>query len=286
MVAFSPMLLAAYPFDVQTTDVAANLAAAERGVRAAAAAGARLVVLPEMWPTSFPGAGAAGEPLFDASDAAVERIATLAGELGVLVAGSAFARTSTASEPPRNRFHLYEGGALVARHDKVHLFTPTAEEESFSAGDQGAAVAETAIGRVGGFVCYDLRFPELVRTAFVAGAQVLAVPAQWPSPRASQWLALTAGRAVETQCFVVACNRSGRARIGRRAMELAFAGDARIIAPDGRVLAQGSGGEELVVAEVDLEEARQLRIRVPIEKDSRPELYARWAQERADRARR
>jgi predicted amidohydrolase len=286
MVAFCAMLLAAYPFDVRTADVRANLAAAERGLRAAAAAGARLVALPEMWPTSFPGASEGGEALLAESDRALERVAALTRELRVMVAGSAFGAPRSAGALPTNRFHLYEQGALVARHDKVHLFTPTAEEESFSAGDEPPPVAETSIGRVGGLVCYDLRFPELVRTAFHAGVQVLAVPAQWPAPRATQWEALTVGRAVETQCFVVACNRSGSARIGRRAQELAFPGNARIVAPDGRVLATGSGGEELVLAEVDLDEARTLRIRVPVAKDERPELYRRWAARRAERGER
>ena len=267
------MRVAAFQFDVRADDVDHNLFEVERGLREAAQRGCRLVVLPELWPTSF---SAGDVPLAEAlvsTELALERVAGLTRELGLVVCGSALGRTNAL---PTNRWHALEDGQMVASYDKVHLFTPTAEEASFSAGDEPPRCVETRAGRVGGVVCYDLRFPEVARALFRAGAALMAVSSQWPSPRAAQLEALCAGRAVESQCFVVACNRTGRARIGRRQMELEFAGTSRIVDPEGRVVACGGSEPELVVGDVDLDVVRGLRVRVPVQKDERREMYSRW----------
>lgn len=258
---------------MRVDDVAHNLAEVERGVRDAADAGCALVVLPEMWPTSFPTAETRIEAALDATERALRRVEELTAELDIVVCGSAFARSTGL---PANRWHAIEGGKTVASYDKIHLFTPTAEEASFSAGSRAPPVIDTRAGRLSGIVCYDLRFPEVARALFHAQVAVAAVSAQWPDPRASHFSALCAGRAVETQCFVVACNRIGSAKIGRRGMDLVFSGGSRIVDPEGRVLASGGSRSELVVADIDLEAARALRVRIPVAKDERRDLYSRF----------
>lgn len=266
----SHVRVAAFQFDVVQGDVDHNLAEVERGLREAAREGCELVVLPEMWPTSFPSAETRLDEAVEATARALERVASLTRELSIVVCGSAFGRTTTR---PSNRWHALENGRVVGAYDKLHLFTPTAEETSFVAGDFAPACVETRVGRLGGIVCYDLRFPEVARALFHDRVAVLCVSAQWPSPRASHWAALCVGRAVETQCFVVACNRVGEARIGRRALDLAFEGGSLIVDPDGRVLARAGAQRELLVADIDLELARSMRIRVPVQKDERRDVY-------------
>lgn len=265
------MLVAAFQFDVRRGAVEANLAEVESGLREAARAGVRLVCLPEMWPTSFcdvePG-------ILAASAAALARVRQLAGELGLLVCGSAFGEAGGGR--PTNRLHVLDGGREILGYDKVHLFSPTAEAESFSAGAEPPATVTTDLGALSGVVCYDLRFGRLLRVPYLAGAEVLVVPAQWPTPRASHWRALVLGRAVEAQAFVVACNRLGTDLVGRRRLELVFPGNSLIADPHGRALAEGDGRRGLVVARLDLSEARRLRARVPVRRDERPELYAGW----------
>lgn len=275
------MRAACFQFDVQTA-VDANIAEVERGLREAAQAGCELVVLPEMWPTSFTSAAAesAFESALAATDRALERIRTLTHELDLAVCGSAYGRTASL---PTNRWHLFVRGRACANYDKIHLFTPTAEAESFTAGDAAptSASIENAANdrsaRVGGIVCYDLRFPEVARAHFHESVEVIAVSAQWPAARALHWRALAIGRAVESQSFVVACNRTGTALIGRRQLELVFPGNSLIVDPDGRVLAEGRGERGLVVADLDLDVARTLRIRVPIAKDERESVYRKWS---------
>jgi predicted amidohydrolase len=264
---------AAFQFDVRADDVEHNLGEVESALREAARERCDLVVLPEMWPTSFPTADTRTDEALAETERALRRIAALTSELPLVVCGSAFGRTSGL---PANRWHAFEDGRTVASYDKLHLFTPTAEEASFSAGSSAPPAVDTRAGRLGGLVCYDLRFPEAARALFHAGVAVTAVSAQWPDPRASHLAALCAGRAVETQCFVVACNRTGSARIGRRGLDLHFSGGSRLVDPEGRVLAAGGSERELVVADLDLELARTLRIRVPVAKDERRDIYARF----------
>src|SRR5262245_37574154 len=169
------MRAAALQFDVRRGDVAANLAVVERGLGAAAARGIELVVLPEMWPTSFVADGDPREWQRE-TDQALARVGELSRELGLVVAGSAFG--ASAGCAPRNRLTVFECGERVLAYDKLHLFSPTAEAESFSAGDALAPTVATRLGKLAGVVCYDLRFGVALRAPFRDGAEILVVPAQ------------------------------------------------------------------------------------------------------------
>ena len=267
------MRAAAFQFDVRRGDVDANLAEVERGLRAAHERGIALVVLPEMWPTSFV---ADGDPREwqRRTDAAVERVRVLSRELGLVVAGSA-AGDAGGGRAPRNRLTVHDHGEAVLVYDKLHLFSPTAEDESFSGGDALAPTVETRAGKLSGIVCYDLRFALALRAPLVAGAEILVVPAQWPATRAATWRALVQGRAAELQAFVVAANRTGEDLVGRRELALAFAGNSLVAGPDGAVLAEGRGEAGLVEAELDLVRVRELRRSVPVRADERRDVIDR-----------
>lgn len=268
------MRVAALQFDVRRGASVENLAVVEEGLRAAARAGVELVVLPEMWASGFPGPHSDLARLVAADVHAWERVAELSRELGLAVAGSAFG--AAGDELPRNRARLFERGALTLEHDKVHLFSPTAEMESFSAGEAPLRGVDLRGTRVGLAICYDLRFPELTRGAFLDGVEILCASAQWPLARAPHWRALVTGLAVQNQCFLVACNRTGTDVIGRRELVLEFPGNSLVVSPHGEVLAEGRAEDRLVVADLDVALARELRRRVPVERDRRPALYARW----------
>lgn len=279
------MRVATLEIDLRTGDVPANLKAALEGVRAAAAAGADLVAIPEMWPTSFiPNADASN---FEASDDAVAEMASLSGELGIVVVGSAFGPLRGSADGrglPTNRAHVLSGGDALAWYDKVHLFSPTAEHLAFSAGDVPPPVVELpGLGvSMAPIVCYDLRFPEVARATFRAGAEILVAVAQWPQSRAPHWKALLRGRAAEMEGFVVASNRIGVDEIGRRRMRLEFGGHAAVVGPSGEDVPSvheatvGAGSSRLSVHGIDIEEARALRRAVPVLRDARDDLFGQW----------
>lgn len=268
------MRLGCFQFDVRRGEVEANLAAAEAGVREAAAAGLALVVLPEMWPTSFVSDGNDAEWLA-ATGEAVARLATVSAELGLAVAGSAFA-PGEPGERPRNRLHLLVDGEDRLAYDKVHLFSPTAENEGFSAGTAPPRTVEAAGACVSGVVCYDLRFSPLLAVPLRDGAEILVTPAQWPTGRADHWRALLQGRAVELQAVILGANRTGLDHVGRRRLELEFPGNSLVVGPDGVIRSEGRGEPGLVAADVDLGALRALRKSVPVRRDARPDLYQGW----------
>lgn len=264
-----PFVAACVQFDVHRGEVERNLAAAEAGLRAAAAAGARLAVLPEVWTTSIQ--AAYGAEIVQRSLAAEARLQELSRTLGMVVVGGGIE-----SEEGRiyNVARVVAEGRVLGTARKIHLFSPNGEDKVFTAGERPLLV-ETPLGRIGVAICYDLRFPELVRWFFAQRAEVLCVPAQWPEARAEHWLALSQARAIENQLFLMACNRTGREPSLKRQAALHFPGNSRIVDPTGEILARGNGEDEPVLATLDLARTRMIRRLLPIERDRRPEVYER-----------
>jgi len=111
-----------------------------------------------------------------------------------------------------NTCFVYRKGKQVSRYDKVHLFKPTGDDRYFVRGSGGSTFLLDAGDRGvrGGIViCYDVRFPELVRKLALKQVSVIFVPARWPSVRDDAWRTLLKARAIENQIFVVGCNALG-----------------------------------------------------------------------------
>ena len=247
------------------SDRAANLARAEALVRDAAARGARLVVLPEVFAWRGPATdeAAAAEPVPGPTTA---RLGTLARELGLwLVAGSLQERAAGEARPYNTSCLLDPRGEIVARYRKVHLFDVdlpgrVAVQESATRAPGGDVVtATTDVGTLGLSICYDLRFPELYRRLARSGAEVLPVPSAFTFPTgAAHWEVLLRARAIENQCYVVAADQAGTSPQG-----FADWGDSMIVDPWGRVLARAGDGEAVVTAEVDLDYLARVRRELP-----------------------
>lgn len=257
--------LAALPFDVRPGEVERNLAAARAGLEAAARARARLLCLPEKWTTSFLPAYDAG--LRAASEAALAELHAAAVRAGVIVCGSA--PGGGTARKPANQAHLLGPGGDRRPYEKLMLFSPTGEGRQVTRGRALPLVLKIAgVGKACVVVCYDLRFPEVTRAAFRGGADLLLAPAQWPTPRAEMWELMARARAAENQCWVLTCNRAGRASLGDGRAPLEFPGAALLCDPLGRVTARSARGE-LLLAEMDLAETAAVRRAVPCARDLR-----------------
>jgi predicted amidohydrolase len=298
-----------------TADKAANLAAADRLARAAAADGATLIVLPEKW-TALGGdedLRTAAEPL---DGPAVEWARKIARELQIdLIAGSIVERR-TENEGPglaasgrlrhphagheklaNTSVHINPRGEVAAVYRKVHMFDVEIEGHSYRESDLEdpgeevvlSEMAEVARGNsqripLGMSICYDLRFPELYRILAVRGARVIVVPAAFTLPTTrDHWEVLLRARAIENQAFVVAANQIGAHPGGQRS-----GGRSMIVDPWGVVLAQAGDREGHIVADLDLERQLEIRATLPSLANRRPSAY-RWPEghagsERAGRA--
>lgn len=253
--------------NIECGKVSTNLDAASAAVRTAADNGAQLIVLPEMWPTSF-----VAEPsvtLIRESRDAERTMTRISEELGVMVIGGGL-------EEERGQFFnrccISDRGKVISTYRKIHLFSPNAENRLMTPG-KAAAIVDTRLGRIGTAICYDIRFPELIRYYFHKGVQLLVVPAQWPEARSDHWRNLTRARAIENQMFVIGCNRTGTEESMRNGETLVFPGDSRIINPMGGVIGKGQGEDEPTLAEIELRRCRAMQRILPIHKDRQPRVY-------------
>lgn len=125
-----------------------------------------------------------------------------------IAAGSTFLSHETTL--PTNTSLVFRDGRLIHRYDKIHRFPPIGDLKYFGPGKPKAKTFNIPVRRrpirAGVVICYDLRFPELIRTLALHGLQLLLVPARWPLVRDDAWQSLLKARAIENQIFVVGCN--------------------------------------------------------------------------------
>ncbi|HWQ06208.1 MAG TPA: carbon-nitrogen family hydrolase [Feifaniaceae bacterium] len=224
-----------------------------------------VVLLPETWNTGF--APGKIDPVLADEDGQRTRsvFSALAKELGVnIVAGSVANRRG--GKLYNTAYVFDRSGECLAVYDKTHLFSPMGEDMAFAKGDSLARFsidgASCAL-----IICYDLRFPELVRTLALLGLDILFIVSQWPDKRISHLEVLSRARAIENQMFVSLCNSCGEA-FGTR-----FGGHSAVIDPWGTVLAQAGEAEEILSAEADLSVLQEIRGSIPVFRDRRAELY-------------
>jgi predicted amidohydrolase len=248
-----------------TSDKAANLARAEKLIRAAAGRGAQFVALPEMfnWRGKRNEEHAAAE---DLDGPTLSLAARLAAELRIhLLAGSIAERIDGRAKNYNTSVLFGDDGARLAVYRKIHLFdvelpsgVSIRESAIKQAGDK-VAVARTSVGRVGLSVCYDVRFPELYRALASAGAELVTVPSAFTfATGEAHWEVLLRARAIENQVFVLAPGQFGRNVHG-----FDDYGNSMIIDPWGRVLARMGDREGVVLAELDFGYLERVRAEFP-----------------------
>ena len=248
---------------VSEPELGPNLAAAERLVAAAAAAGAKLAALPENFYLigrherdklrlrERDGKG----PIQDFLSGVATRYKLW------LLAGTVPIATDN-PDLMRSACLVYDdSGRRVARYDKSHLFRFESGEERYDesrvleAGQEAVALA-SPFGRLGLSICYDVRFPELYRG--LAPLDVIFVPSAFTVPTGTaHWEVLLRARAIENMAYVVAPAQGGLHASGRRTY-----GHTMIVGPWGEVLASRAEGEGVVLAEIDAERIQDMRRRL------------------------
>ncbi|HLT29394.1 MAG TPA: carbon-nitrogen hydrolase family protein [Myxococcaceae bacterium] len=246
-------------------DKAHNLEVATNLVRDAARAGATLVGLPETFNWMGPEAEreAALEPLEGMTGS---RMASLARELKIHLLAGSILESGAPGGRAYNTSVLYgPGGERLAVYRKLHLFDveigdgATYRESRNVAPGDALALADTAAGKLGLSICYDLRFPELYRALSAQGAELLAVPAAFTLMTGKDhWEVLLRARAIENLCWVLAPAQVG-AHSGRRQTY----GNAMVVDPWGLVVARASDGPGFALGRVDPALQAGVRERLP-----------------------
>jgi predicted amidohydrolase len=249
--------IAALQHDIVWEDRDATLRHLDPQVAAAAGAGARLVVLTEMFATGFSMDTHRTAEHLDGPT--VAWLHDRAAAHDVWVAGSV-PLIGEDRELPTNSLLVVGPDGTRHRYDKVHPFSYAGEHERFAAGTDAAVVAEVEGVRLGLTVCYDLRFADQY-WALARDVDAYLVVANWPDARRHHWRALLDARAVENQAYVVGVNRVGEGG------GLLYSGDSRIVDPTGEVLASAAGGETMLLVELDPDVVTTIRTRFPFLQD-------------------
>jgi len=268
--------------------VAANLDAIEAGLRAAAAKGAKLVLLQELHngPYFCQHESTAefdrAEPIPGPSSA---RIGALAAELQLVIVASLFERRAAG---------IYHNTAVVfdcaedicGKYRKMHIPDDPAYYEKFyfTPGDLGFHPVQTSVGKLGVLVCWDQWYPEAARLMALAGADLLLYPTAigWDPADAAEekarqreaWITVQRGHAVANGLPLLACNRTGFEAAPDAGRGLQFWGSSFVAGPQGELLAQAANDKpELLIVDIDMARSEAVRRIWPFLRDRRIDAY-------------
>ena len=275
-----------------------NLRCALEKVEQAAALGAQVICLPELYRSQY-FCQKEDATLFDLAEPlqgpSVTSFQALAARLGVAIIVPFFERRAPGVY--HNSAAVVDAdGSLAGLYRKMHIPDDPAYYEKFyfAPGDLGFRAFNTRFGRIGVLICWDQWYPEAARLTALAGATTIFYPtaigwhpqekAQYGAAQQDSWLTVQRGHAVANGCYVAAANRVGFERPVAEQAGIEFWGNSFITDPQGQWLARsGDAGEDILTARVDLEHLETIRRNWPFLRDRRIDAYGdvtlRWRDE-------
>jgi len=266
------------------TDKQVNLHQAAASVHDAKCKGAQIVVLPEMFncPYSNDSFPTYSEPIPTSSttvDAKLHpstyQLVHMAKSNGILLIGGSIPERDASGKLYNTCLVIDAAGNIIAKHRKIHLFDIDVpgkikfkESDTLTAGSS-VTVVDTAYGRIGIGICYDIRFVEYALTCAAQGAQLLVYPGAFNTITGpAHWELLIRARAVDTQSYVLACSPARNPASTYQAW-----GHSTVVGPWADVLATTEHQPALVIADLDLNRIGEVRNSIPIRRQKRYALY-------------
>jgi nitrilase len=229
---------------------------------------ADLVVLPEMWSFMVPDSRG-GERLAFSKTYRTEVFSQLqswAKKLQNVWIGGTIFEPEVETGKVKNTCYVFDAkGEEVSRYQKMHLFDNALSENKFCESESVAAgtySAPISLGRLklGLGICYDLRFPYHFQALSAHGAQIIALPSAFTYKTGeAHWEVLLRARAIENQCYILACNQTTGGMSGVNCW-----GHSMVIDPWGKVVAQSEHEEMVLQTEIDLDFCDQVRTSMPV----------------------
>lgn len=251
-----------------------NLKIACRCIDEAAAEGVRLVSFPEMMNLSGENIGEGGghETI---PGYTTEILMAKAREHGIYIHSGSFCEKIPGGEKAYNTSVIIDPeGEIIARYRKLHAFDVTLpdgtvcdESARVHPGDEIVTV-DTALGKLGMSICYDIRFPELYRIMALDGAQVIFTPASFTMPTGKDhWEPILRTRAIENGCYIVSPGQ-----IGKKVHFTAY-GNSMVVDPWGTVVSRARDTVGIIYAEIDLDYEDAIRAKIPSLANRRADVY-------------
>lgn len=216
-----------------------------------------IILLPEMWGCGFDYKNL--QQFAEKTDEVISEIQSIINSDTLVV--------STHPEKNQNKVfntvYAITKNSIIGKYRKNFLFSPTGEDKYFDTGNETCVVDFKGI-KVGLLLCYEIRFPELFRKTTQAGADVITVPAVWPSMKKEHWMTLTRARAIENQLYIVGCNCSVM-HTTKKAMECGY---SVAWSPWGEPLTEPAAGDMVIECEIDKAEVEDIRDKIPSLQDA------------------
>lgn len=250
--------------NVALGDSQRNLNTFQHMVADAARRKSNLVVFPELWSTGYvlPQAKEHASELNRGIFAEISKIAT---QGKIAITGSILEKRGV--EVANSAAFFAPNGRMLGVYRKLHLFRLFDEDQYLQPG-AAPLTLDLPWGATSMAICYDLRFPELFRRyATQDHARMIIIPAEWPLVRVEHWRALLIARAIENQCYIVACNAVGETG------DTVFGGHSMIVDPWGKIVVEAGETPQLITAEIEVDEVDEVRRKIPVFDDLRLDIY-------------
>ena len=250
-----------------------NLRNAQKMIEDSAARGADIIILPEMFNCPYDSSffGRFSESYPGETVNLLSRLASL---------HSAYVIGGSIPELDGNRIYntsysFDRKGCLIGKHRKIHLFDVEIEggisfkeSETITAGSE-ATVIDTEFCKIGIAICYDMRFPELIRKMVLSGAKIIVVPAAFNMTTGpAHWHILARTRALDNQAYFIAASPAR----DEKASYVAY-GHSLVADPWGNIISEASDKEEIIFSEIDLDFIDKIREELPLIKHRKEEVY-------------
>ena len=255
-------------------DKGANVKYACQCIDEAAANGAKLISFPEVMNLSGKNIGEGGG-YENIPGYTTEILMAKAKEHKMYIHSGSFCKAVEGENRAYNTSVIIDPeGKIIGEYHKLHPFditmpdgTVNKESDRIRPGDE-IVVTDTALGKLGMSICYDIRFPELYRIMTLEGAQVIFTPASFTmSTGKEHWECILRTRAIENACYIVAADQ-----IGQKHEFLAY-GHSMVIDPWGTVIAKARDEAGMFYADIDLDYEDKIRQKVPVLKNRRSDIY-------------
>ncbi len=221
-----------------------------------------LVILPELWNIGAFNSGVLQKYAEPRDGALVQALQQAAQAGNFWLHGGSFVERLPDGGMSNTAILLNPAGEVVNYYRKIHLYGfDHGEAVLMNRGTEIVTSPETPVGHAGLAICYDLRFPELFRGMGDLGVETILITSGWPTPRINHWRVLNQARAIENQSWVIACNEvgpNGNVMLG---------GHSMVISPRGEIVAEAGTSEEVLYADIDLNQVAEFRAEHPFQKD-------------------
>jgi predicted amidohydrolase len=254
-------------------DKIANINRALEMIKQSSKNKAEIIILPEMFNCPYDNAKFKEYAETKDESKTLKAISKAASDNNVLIIAGSIPEID--NEKIYNSCFIFNNfGELIGQYRKIHLFDIDTtgikfkESDTLSAGKR-IGIFDTEYGKIGVAICYDMRFPELLRIMALQGAQLIIIPGAFNmTTGTAHWELLIRGRAVDNQVFMAAASPA-------RNEELSYIayGNSMVTGPWGDILARADENEGIIYADIDLDELEKVRKELPLLHNRREDIY-------------